>query len=175
MNAAGKLITAAISVSIFGGFLNYFQPLDSTTAQKDEKRLITAEQIEYDWQPNVLSIRQFKPISVVDSQHAQDPTQENKNHESIDPNDITKAALVGIFVDEPQKVIIVVAALNSDGLAVNTENTNTLQVSINQTILDGWKLVDISSDKVLWHHEASDKSYLQHLFSPTSDNKITNQ
>jgi len=170
VSAFVKLILLLCCLSFIAGAVIHYQPLEISQPTSTELSTPNAGQSNYDWQSVLLSFKQFEPVLST----SKDLDTQTPATEAIDPNDITKAALVGIFADTPQQVILVVASVDSNGNAITTENTKTLNVRLNETILDGWKLVEVSSDSVKWQHTSAGKSYLQFLFSPTQDQKTDN-
>lgn len=174
MTALSKVIVILGFSSISASFFINFQRFDLVDAPIAEFSLPNPDRLNYDWKPVMLRFDQFQPSASGDLGSADMLAEQSAKTEIIDPTDITTALLIGIVADEPKKVILVLASVNSKGQTVKTENSKTISVTLNETILNGWKLVDISSDKILWQHETTERSYLQYLFTHTQNKKIIN-
>lgn len=163
-----KLYIAIALLVILGSIYFSYQ-----TIYIDSERVITSElQVinidKTNWSDTFAGLSQFNKNKALGETQDKNKALDNTEQNEFDPNDISKAKLIGILLEKPAAVIVQLPKQPS----ITNNIGKTIKVKQGEQILDGWQLNVIDQTTIEWRHVKANTLVQQRLFENT-DNKIS--
>lgn len=129
------LLTICLSIVVHHRTTSFIPPTGFATAESKQTSAV------WDWKSTLATHPQFAPVA---------PPPEVT--QTVVRRGIENSTLIGVVPDAPAVAIIVV------------ESNTVLRIELGQSWIEGWVLIEVDPDHIVWQNEITKEQYTQDLF-----------